>query len=69
MNTANIVQKLLNNCNVLRDGGMSNGDYEKQTLSAMVCSINYRRSGLPAAISFSIHRAEGRRSYRCHNYL
>ena len=27
MNTATIVQKLCNYCNVLRDGGMSYGDY------------------------------------------
>ena len=30
MNTATIVQKLWNYCNVLRDDGMSYGDYVEQ---------------------------------------
>ena len=30
MNTATIVQKLWNYCNVLRDDGMSDGDYVEQ---------------------------------------
>ncbi|OIQ70339.1 hypothetical protein GALL_480500 [mine drainage metagenome] len=30
MNTQNIVQKLWNHCNVLRDDGMSYGDYVEQ---------------------------------------
>jgi type I restriction enzyme M protein len=34
MNTANIVQKLWNYCNVLRDDGMSYGDYPSASLRA-----------------------------------
>jgi len=34
MNTSNIVQKLWNYCNVLRDDGMSYGDYPSASLRA-----------------------------------
>jgi hypothetical protein len=40
MNTATIVQKLWNNCNVLRDDGMSYGDYVEQLAPPPALSQN-----------------------------
>jgi type I restriction enzyme M protein len=41
MNTSNIVQKLWNDCNVLRDDGMSYGDYPSASLRAGSEQLTY----------------------------
>jgi type I restriction enzyme M protein len=43
MNTATIVQKLWNYCNVLRDDGMSYGDYVEQL--ALTLALSQRERG------------------------
>ena len=42
MNTSTLVQKLWNYCNVLRDDGMSYGDYVEQL--TYCCSSRWRTS-------------------------
>ena len=44
MNTATIVQKLWNYCNVLRDDGMSYGDYVEQL--ALTPALSRRERGI-----------------------
>lgn len=44
MNPASIVQKLWNYCNVLRDDGMSYGDYVEQLTYLRIHSISMKMS-------------------------
>ena len=47
MNTANIVQKLWNYCNVLRDDGMSYGDYVEQLTYLLFLKMSDERTKAP----------------------
>ena len=47
MNTSNIVQKLWNYCNVLRDDGMSYGDYVEQFTYLLFLKMADERSQPP----------------------
>ena len=47
MNTATIVQKLWNYCNVLRDDGMSYGDYVEQLTYLLFLKMADERSRPP----------------------
>ena len=47
MNTNNIVQKLWNYCNVLRDDGMSYGDYVEQLTYLLFLKMADERSRPP----------------------
>jgi len=47
MNTSNIVQKLWNYCNVLRDDGMSYGDYVEQLTYLLFLKMADERSRPP----------------------
>ena len=47
MNPATIVQKLWNYCNVLRDDGMSYGDYVEQLTYLLFLKMADERSQLP----------------------
>lgn len=47
MNSATIVQKLWNYCNVLRDDGMSYGDYVEQLTYLLFLKMADERSQLP----------------------
>ena len=47
MNTSTIVQKLWNYCNVLRDDGMSYGDYVKQFTYLLFLKMADERSRTP----------------------
>jgi type I restriction enzyme M protein len=47
MNTSNIVQKLWNYCNVLRDDGMSYGDYVEQLTYLLILKMADERSRPP----------------------
>ena len=49
MTSAAIVQKLWNYCNVLRDDGMSYGDYVEQ-LTALTLALSQRERGLPPSL-------------------
>jgi len=48
MSPADIVQKLWNYCNVLRDDGMSYGDYVEQLTYLLFLKMADERSNLPA---------------------
>jgi type I restriction enzyme M protein len=47
MNTAGIVQKLWNYCNVLRDDGMSYGDYVEQLTYLLFLKMADERTRAP----------------------
>ena len=47
MNTATIVQKLWNYCNVLRDDGMSYGDYVEQLTYLLFLKMHVTRQSEP----------------------
>lgn len=47
MNSNNIVQKLWNYCNVLRDDGMSYGDYVEQLTCVLFLKMADERTRLP----------------------
>jgi len=47
MNSATIVQKLWNYCSVLRDGGMSYGDYFEQLTCLLLLKMADERSRPP----------------------
>ena len=47
MNTATIVQKLWNYCNVLRDDGMSYGDYVEQLTYLLFLKMADERTKAP----------------------
>ena len=47
MNSANVVQKLWNYCNVLRDDGMSYGDYVEQLTYLLFLKMADQRSRPP----------------------
>jgi type I restriction enzyme M protein len=47
MNTSNIVQKLWNYCNVLRDDGMSYGDYVEQLTYLLFLKMADERTKAP----------------------
>ena len=47
MNTSNIVQKLWNYCNVLRDDGMSYGDYVEQLTYLLFLKMSDERTQAP----------------------
>jgi HsdM N-terminal domain len=47
MNTSTLVQKLWNYCNVLRDDGMSYGDYVEQLTYRMFLKMADERAGPP----------------------
>ena len=47
MNISSIVQKLWNYCNVLRDDGMSYGDYVEQLTYLLFLKMAYERTEPP----------------------
>ena len=47
MNTSSIVQKLWNYCNVLRDDGMSYGDYVEQLTYLLFLKMSDERTKVP----------------------
>lgn len=51
MSPADIVQKLWNYCNVLRDDEMSYGDYVEQLTYLLFLKMTDERSNLPAFLS------------------
>ena len=55
MNTSTLVQKLWNYCNVLRDDGMSYGDYVEQLI--FCCSSRWPKSAR-AAVQLANEPAE-----------
>ena len=61
MNTSTLVQKLWNYCNVLRDHGMSYGDYVGQLTCLLLLKMADERSRFPAAcpIRFCGNRVGG----------
>ena len=65
MNAATLVQKLWNYCNVLRDDGMSYGDYVEQLTYLLFLKMADERSRPPIASRASSPRSlHGRRYYR-----
>ena len=61
MNTSSIVQKLWNYCNVLRDDGMSYGDYVEQLTYLLFLKMADERTKAP----YLLARAQIRRERIC----
>ena len=59
MNSATIVQKLWNYCNVLRDDGMSYGDYVEQLTYLLFLKLADERSKPPYSQPNPIPKAHG----------
>ncbi|MBC7621837.1 MAG: type I restriction-modification system subunit M N-terminal domain-containing protein [Aeromicrobium sp.] len=59
MNSATIVQKLWNYCNVLRDDGMSYGDYVEQLTYLLFLKMADERSQPPYSQPNPIPKAHG----------
>ena len=65
MNTSTLVQKLWNYCNVLRDDGMSYGDYVEQLTYLLFLKMAHERRGRRTTSQPSSPRATpGRRCWR-----